>query len=118
MLRLPDRLARTASGTLNTFELIKAMIEAGAACVHLEYQLSSAKECSHLGGKVSMERKDFRLELIEAGWSKTLGQHPNVLKFCAHRIAIQGKPERFCLTHTRMIAGWPRRNIYGTTMTR
>src|SRR5271163_3025866 len=39
-------------GALNAFELMKAMIEAGAACVHFEDQLSSAKKCGHLGGKV------------------------------------------------------------------
>src|SRR4030081_1740218 len=38
-------------GTLNAFELMKGMIEAGAACVHFEDQLSSAKKCGHLGGK-------------------------------------------------------------------
>jgi len=36
-------------GTLNAFELMKGMIEAGAACVHFEDQLSSAKKCGHLG---------------------------------------------------------------------
>ncbi len=39
-------------GTLNAFELMKAMIEAGAAGVHFEDQLSSAKKCGHMGGKV------------------------------------------------------------------
>ncbi len=39
-------------GTLNAFELMKAMIEAGAAGVHFEDQLSSEKKCGHLGGKV------------------------------------------------------------------
>src|SRR6202021_1952963 len=39
-------------GNLNAFELMKAMIEAGAAGVHVEDQLSSAKKCGHLGGKV------------------------------------------------------------------
>src|ERR1700731_20978 len=39
-------------GTLNAFELMKGMIEAGAACVHFEDQLSSAKKCGHMGGKV------------------------------------------------------------------
>jgi len=38
-------------GNLNAFELMKAMIEAGVACVHFEDQLSSAKKCGHLGGK-------------------------------------------------------------------
>jgi isocitrate lyase len=39
-------------GPLNVFELVKAMIEAGAAGVHLEDQLSSEKKCGHMGGKV------------------------------------------------------------------
>ena len=39
-------------GVLNAFELMKAMIEAGAAGVHFEDQLSSAKKCGHMGGKV------------------------------------------------------------------
>ena len=39
-------------GPLNAFELMKAMIEAGAAGVHFEDQLSSEKKCGHLGGKV------------------------------------------------------------------
>src|SRR5213082_3219654 len=39
-------------GALNVFELIKAMIEAGAAAVHLEDQLASEKKCGHMGGKV------------------------------------------------------------------
>ena len=39
-------------GALNAFELMKAMIEAGAAGVHFEDQLSSEKKCGHMGGKV------------------------------------------------------------------
>jgi isocitrate lyase len=39
-------------GSLNVFELVKAMVEAGAAGVHLEDQLSSEKKCGHMGGKV------------------------------------------------------------------
>ncbi len=39
-------------GVLNAFELTKAMIEAGAAAVHFEDQLSSSKKCGHMGGKV------------------------------------------------------------------
>jgi len=39
-------------GNLNAYELMKALIEAGAAAVHFEDQLSSAKKCGHLGGKV------------------------------------------------------------------
>src|SRR5207302_304225 len=39
-------------GPLNAFELMKAMIEAGASGVHFEDQLSSEKKCGHMGGKV------------------------------------------------------------------
>jgi isocitrate lyase len=46
-------------GPLNTFELMKSMIEAGAAGVHLEDQLSSAKKCGHMGGKVLVPVQEF-----------------------------------------------------------
>src|SRR3972149_5817255 len=51
---------------LNTFELIKGMIEAGAAGVHLEDQLSSLKKCGHMGGKVLVPIHDFIQKLIAA----------------------------------------------------
>ncbi len=53
-------------GTLNTFELMKAMIEAGAACVHFEDQLSSAKKCGHLGGKVLVPSSEAIQKLVAA----------------------------------------------------
>jgi isocitrate/methylisocitrate lyase len=53
-------------GPLNTFELIKAMIEAGAAAVHLEDQLSSLKKCGHMGGKVLVPVREFVPKLIAA----------------------------------------------------
>jgi len=53
-------------GTLNAFELMKAMIEAGAACVHFEDQLSSAKKCGHLGGKVLVPTQEAIQKLIAA----------------------------------------------------
>ncbi|MFQ5530890.1 MAG: isocitrate lyase/phosphoenolpyruvate mutase family protein, partial [Gemmatimonadota bacterium] len=46
-------------GPLNAFELMKAMIEAGAAGVHFEDQLSSEKKCGHLGGKVLLPTAQF-----------------------------------------------------------
>ncbi|GGE33824.1 isocitrate lyase [Agaricicola taiwanensis] len=46
-------------GTLNAFELMKAMIEAGAAAVHFEDQLASEKKCGHLGGKVLVPTNQF-----------------------------------------------------------
>jgi len=45
-------------GVLNAFELMKAMIEAGAAGVHFEDQLASAKKCGHLGGKVLVPTRE------------------------------------------------------------
>lgn len=51
-------------GTLNAFELMKSMIEAGAACVHFEDQLSSAKKCGHLGGKVLVPTGEAVQKLI------------------------------------------------------
>src|SRR5580704_9205122 len=53
-------------GTLNAFELMKGMIEAGAACVHFEDQLSSAKKCGHLGGKVLVSTTEAIQKLAAA----------------------------------------------------
>ena len=53
-------------GNLNAFELMKAMIEAGAAGVHFEDQLSSAKKCGHMGGKVLVPISEFEQKLVAA----------------------------------------------------
>jgi isocitrate lyase len=53
-------------GNLNSFELMKAMIEAGAAAVHFEDQLSIAKKCGHMGGKVVVPIQEFIQKLIAA----------------------------------------------------
>jgi len=53
-------------GALNVFEIMKAMIEAGAAGVHFEDQLSSEKKCGHLGGKVLIPTKAAVKNLIAA----------------------------------------------------
>src|SRR5271163_1850871 len=53
-------------GNLNAFELMKAMIEAGAACVHFEDQLSSAKKCGHLAGKVLVPTIEAIHKLVAA----------------------------------------------------
>jgi isocitrate lyase len=53
-------------GTLNAFELMKSMIEAGASCVHFEDQLSSAKKCGHLGGKVLVSTTEAIQKLVAA----------------------------------------------------
>jgi len=53
-------------GNLNAFELMKGMIEAGASGVHFEDQLSSAKKCGHLGGKVLVPTQEAINKLIAA----------------------------------------------------
>src|ERR1700680_3668081 len=53
-------------GSLNAYELMKSMIEAGAAGVHFEDQLSSAKKCGHLGGKVVVPIREFIEKLVAA----------------------------------------------------
>src|SRR5205085_8651450 len=51
-------------GVLNAFELMKGMIEAGAAGVHFEDQLASAKKCGHMGGKVLVPTGEFIQKLL------------------------------------------------------
>ena len=53
-------------GPLNAFELMKGMINAGAAGVHFEDQLASAKKCGHMGGKVLVPTNEFITKLIAA----------------------------------------------------
>src|SRR5688572_631285 len=53
-------------GALNAFELMKMMIEAGAAAVHFEDQLASEKKCGHLGGKVLVPVSQFIRTLVSA----------------------------------------------------
>jgi len=66
-------------GALNAYELMKAMIEAGAAGVHLEDQLSSAKKCGHLGGKVVVPIREFIEKLAAARLAADVCGVPTVL---------------------------------------
>ena len=66
-------------GTLNAFELMKSMIEAGAAAVHFEDQLSSAKKCGHLGGKVVVPIREFIQKLIAARLAADVMGVPTIL---------------------------------------
>lgn len=52
-------------GNLNAYELMQAMIKAGASAVHFEDQLASAKKCGHMGGRVIIDRKGF-IEKLKA----------------------------------------------------
>ena len=66
-------------GPLNAFELMKAMIEAGAAGVHFEDQLSSEKKCGHLGGKVLVPTSQFIRTLIAARLASDVLDVPTIL---------------------------------------
>jgi isocitrate lyase len=66
-------------GPLNVFELIKAMIEAGAAGVHLEDQLASEKKCGHMGGKVLIPTSQAIRHLIAARLAADVSNVPTIL---------------------------------------
>ena len=66
-------------GPLNVFELIKAMIEAGAAGVHLEDQLASEKKCGHMGGKVLVPTRYAIRNLIAARLAADLSNVPTIV---------------------------------------
>ncbi|MEK7349084.1 MAG: isocitrate lyase [Candidatus Eisenbacteria bacterium] len=66
-------------GPLNAFELMKAMIEAGAAGVHFEDQLSSEKKCGHLGGKVLLPTGQFIRTLVAARLAADVMDVPTVI---------------------------------------
>jgi isocitrate lyase len=66
-------------GPLNAFELMKGMIEAGAAGVHFEDQLSSEKKCGHLGGKVLIPTSAFIRTLIAARLAADVSDVPTIL---------------------------------------
>lgn len=66
-------------GNLNAFELMKQMIESGAAGVHFEDQLSSAKKCGHLGGKVLVPTQEAINKLIAARLAADVCGVPTVL---------------------------------------
>ncbi len=66
-------------GQLNVFELMKAMIEAGASGVHFEDQLSSEKKCGHLGGKVLLPTQTAVKNLIAARFAADVMGVPTVL---------------------------------------
>jgi isocitrate lyase len=66
-------------GPLNAFELMKAFIEAGAAGVHFEDQLSSEKKCGHLGGKVLVPTSQFVRTLVAARLAADVLDVPTVL---------------------------------------
>jgi isocitrate lyase len=66
-------------GPLNAYELMKGMIEAGAAGVHFEDQLASEKKCGHMGGKVLVPTKQFIKTLVSARLAADVCGVPTVL---------------------------------------
>lgn len=66
-------------GVLNAFELMKAMIEAGAAAVHFEDQLASVKKCGHMGGKVLVPTQEAIQKLVAARLAADVTGVPTLL---------------------------------------
>jgi len=66
-------------GVLNAFELMKAMIEAGAAGVHFEDQLASVKKCGHMGGKVLVPTQEHVQKLAAARLAADVMGVPTIL---------------------------------------
>jgi isocitrate lyase len=66
-------------GVLNAFELMKQMIDAGAAGVHFEDQLSAAKKCGHMGGKVLVPTQEAINKLVAARLAADVSNVPTVL---------------------------------------
>jgi isocitrate lyase len=66
-------------GVLNAFELMKAMIEAGAAGVHFEDQLASVKKCGHMGGKVLVPSREAVSKLVAARLAADVMGVPTIL---------------------------------------
>ena len=66
-------------GVLNAFELMKSMIEAGAAGVHFEDQLASVKKCGHMGGKVLVPTREAVAKLVAARLAADVLNVPTIL---------------------------------------
>ena len=66
-------------GVLNAFELMKAMIEAGAAAVHFEDQLASVKKCGHMGGKVLVPTREAIDKLVAARLAADVSGVPSLI---------------------------------------
>ncbi|MGV2470305.1 isocitrate lyase, partial [Bacillus subtilis] len=66
-------------GVLNAFELMKHMIEAGAAAVHFEDQLAAVKKCGHMGGKVLVPTQEAVQKLSAARLAADVSGIPTIL---------------------------------------
>ena len=77
-------------GPLNCFELMKSMIESGAAAVHFEDQLASEKKCGHLGGKVLVPTSTFERTLNSARLAADVMDVPTLIMARTDAIATRG----------------------------
>ncbi len=99
-------------GNLNAFELMKAMIEAGAAGIHFEDQLSSAKKCGHLGGKVLVPTSEAIQKLVAARLAADVMDVPTLIiartdADSAHLLTSDIDPrDRQFLTGERTVEGF------------
>jgi isocitrate lyase len=66
-------------GVLNTHELVKHLIEAGSAGIHLEDQLSSAKKCGHMGGKVLVSTQEMINKLVASRLATDIMDVPTII---------------------------------------
>ncbi len=66
-------------GTLNVFEITKALIDAGTSGLHLEDQLASVKKCGHMGGKVLVPAREFNQKLWAARLAADIAGVPTIL---------------------------------------
>jgi isocitrate lyase len=99
-------------GALNAFELMGAMIEAGAAGVHFEDQLASEKKCGHLGGKVLVPTGHFVRTLTAARLAADVAGMPTLLIARTDALAATlltsdvDEPDREFLTGERSVEGY------------
>ncbi len=95
-------------GNLNAFELTKALIKAGAAGVHFEDQLSSAKKCGHLGGKVLVSTTEAINKLVAARLAADVHgcahrHHRPHRRRCGQPAAHRSRPARQAVPHRRAL---------------
>ena len=96
-------------GVLNAFELMKAMIEAGAAGVHFEDQLASVKKCGHMGGKVLVPTREAIAKLTAARLAADVMGTPTLL----HRAHRRRSRRPRDLRHRRQRQAVPHRRAHG-----
>ena len=100
-------------GVLNAFELMKQMIEAGAAGVHFEDQLSSAKKCGHMGGKVLVPTQEAISKLVAARMAADVCGVPTLILArtdaeAAHLLTsdVDERDRPFIRSHDRTVEGF------------